>query len=89
LTRKKVSIVSGKDIFAVNDPTLNINIDNNTCAGIIPQSISQPYTPFGNRPEFNRYGDDGSKCVLDANGVLTWIGNTISETKPLTNPSRP
>jgi hypothetical protein len=37
--------------------------------------ISQPYTPFGNRPEFNRYGDDGSKCVLDANGVLTWIGN--------------
>ena len=37
--------------------------------------ISQPYTPFGNRPEFNRYGDDGSKCVLDANGVLTWTGN--------------
>jgi hypothetical protein len=37
--------------------------------------IPQPYTPFGNRPEFNRYGDDGSKCVLDANGVLTWIGN--------------
>ncbi|MBU6171001.1 MAG: hypothetical protein KGQ87_05850, partial [Verrucomicrobia bacterium] len=37
--------------------------------------ISQPYTPFGNRLEFNRYGDDGSKCVLDANGVLTWVGN--------------
>ena len=40
LTRKKVTIVSGVDIFAANDPTLNINIDNFTCAGIIPQSIS-------------------------------------------------
>jgi hypothetical protein len=39
----------------------------------IPVSIPVPYTPYGNRPEFNRYGDDGSKCVLDANGVLTWI----------------
>jgi hypothetical protein len=36
-------------------------------------TIPVPYTPFGNRMEFNRYGDDGSKCVLDANGVLTWI----------------
>ncbi len=36
-------------------------------------TIPVPYTPFGNRLEFNRYGDDGSKCVLDASGVLTWI----------------
>jgi hypothetical protein len=41
----------------------------------IDVKIPQPYTPFGNRPEFNRFGDDGSKCVLDANGVLTWVGN--------------
>ena len=39
----------------------------------VPVTIPVPYTPFGNRMEFNRYGDDGSKCVLDANGVLTWI----------------
>ncbi len=38
-------------------------------------TIPVPYTPFGNRLEFNRYGDDGSKCVLDANGVLTWIAS--------------
>ncbi|MEX1049368.1 MAG: hypothetical protein WED15_07560, partial [Akkermansiaceae bacterium] len=38
-------------------------------------TIPVPYTPFGNRIEFNRYGDDGSKCVLDANGVLTWIAS--------------
>ena len=37
--------------------------------------IPVPYTPFGNRLEYNRFGDDGSKCMLDANGVLTWIGN--------------
>lgn|GEM_PF-2703536 len=36
-------------------------------------TIPVPYTPFGNRINFNRYGDDGSKCVLDANGVLTWV----------------
>jgi hypothetical protein len=41
----------------------------------VPVTIPVPYTPFGNRMEFNRYGDDGSKCVLDANGVLTWIAN--------------
>jgi hypothetical protein len=38
-------------------------------------TIPVPFTPFGNRVEFNRYGDDGSKCVLDANGVLTWIAS--------------
>lgn len=36
-------------------------------------TIPVPYTPFGNRIDFNRYGDDGSKCVLDASGVLTWV----------------
>ena len=36
-------------------------------------TIPTPYTPFGNRINFNRYGDDGSKCLLDSNGVLTWI----------------
>ena len=39
----------------------------------VPVTIPVTYTPFGNRMEFNRYGDDGSKCVLDASGVLTWI----------------
>ena len=35
--------------------------------------LPQPYAPFGNRPEFNRYGDDGSSTVyLDANGILLW-----------------
>ena len=37
--------------------------------------IPQNYTPFGNRLEFNKFGDDGSSCVLDASGVLTWIDN--------------
>ncbi|MEI6820212.1 MAG: hypothetical protein WCL19_11505, partial [Verrucomicrobiota bacterium] len=35
--------------------------------------ITQSYTPFGNTLEFNKFGDDGSSCVLDASGVLTWI----------------
>ena len=38
-------------------------------------NIPQSYTPFGNRLEFNRFGDDGSSCLLDANGVLTWVDN--------------
>lgn len=37
--------------------------------------ISNSYTPFGNRAAFTRYGDDGSACIVDANGVLTWIDN--------------
>lgn len=39
-------------------------------------TIPVDYTPFGNRIQFNRYGDDGSACLLDANGVLTWIDKT-------------
>ncbi len=35
--------------------------------------IPNSYTPFGNRMTFSRYGDDGSSCLVDANGVLTWI----------------
>ncbi|MEI6176359.1 MAG: hypothetical protein WCS43_05665 [Verrucomicrobiota bacterium] len=35
--------------------------------------ISNSYTPFGNRMAFSRYGDDGSSCIVDPNGVLTWI----------------
>jgi hypothetical protein len=53
----------------------------------IDVKIPQPYTPFGNRPEFNRFGDDGSKCVLDANGVLTWVGNK-GEVRLLPNTSK-
>lgn len=41
-----------------------------------PVTIPVDYTPFGNRIQFNRYGDDGSSCLLDANGVLTWIDKT-------------
>jgi hypothetical protein len=41
-----------------------------------PVTIPVDYTPFGNRIQFNRYGDDGSSCLLDANGVLTWIDRT-------------
>lgn len=39
-------------------------------------TINQDYTPFGNNLEFNKSGSDGSSCVLDASGVLTWIDNT-------------
>lgn len=35
--------------------------------------IPNDYTPFGNRMQYNRFGDDGSSCVLDSSGVLTWI----------------
>ncbi|MGA0900834.1 MAG: hypothetical protein ACO3SO_10560, partial [Luteolibacter sp.] len=27
--------------------------------------IPNSYTPFGNYPEFSRFGDDGSRCVAD------------------------
>lgn len=41
-----------------------------------PVTIPVDYTPFGNRISFNRFGDDGSACLLDANGVLTWLDRT-------------
>jgi hypothetical protein len=36
-------------------------------------TIPNSYTPFGNNLEHNRFGDDGSRCIVDPNGVLTWI----------------
>lgn len=36
-------------------------------------SISAPFSPFGNNITFNKYGDDGSSCVLDASGLLIWV----------------
>jgi len=35
-------------------------------------SISGAFTPFGNNVNFNKFGDDGSSCVLDAAGILIW-----------------
>lgn len=35
--------------------------------------IPNSYTPFGHSLEFSRFGDDGSRCVADPSGVLTWI----------------
>jgi hypothetical protein len=38
-------------------------------------SIPDPYTPFGNRTDNNRFGDDGSALLMDVNGVLLWQDN--------------
>jgi hypothetical protein len=35
-------------------------------------TIGQPFAPFGNRTDLNRYGDDGSAMMVDVNGVLIW-----------------
>ncbi|MGA0900414.1 MAG: binary toxin-like calcium binding domain-containing protein [Luteolibacter sp.] len=35
-------------------------------------SIPDEFSPFGNRADYNRYGDDGSAMLLDVNGVLLW-----------------
>lgn len=35
-------------------------------------AIPQSFSPFGNRSDYNRFGDDGSAIVLDVNGVLLW-----------------
>ena len=34
--------------------------------------IPQSFSPFGNRSDYNRFGDDGSAILLDVNGVLLW-----------------
>ena len=39
-------------------------------------SISAPFSPFGNNITFNKYGDDGSSCILDASGLLIWVDST-------------
>jgi len=36
-------------------------------------SISAPFSSFGTEVTFNKFGDDGSSCILDASGVLIWI----------------
>lgn len=36
-------------------------------------SVSSAFSPFGNNVTFNKYGDDGSSCVLDASGLLIWV----------------
>ena len=35
-------------------------------------SIPNAFSPFGNRSDYNRFGDDGSAMILDVNGVLLW-----------------
>lgn len=35
-------------------------------------AIPQSFSPFGNRSDYNRFGDDGSAILLDVNGVLLW-----------------
>jgi len=39
-------------------------------------SISAPFSPFGNNITFNKYGDDGSSCILDASGLLIWVDSS-------------
>lgn len=36
-------------------------------------SIGVPFAPFGSNVSFNKFGDDGSSCLLDASGVLVWL----------------
>lgn len=38
-------------------------------------SIPQSYTPFGNRSDTNRFGDDGSALLSDVNGMMLWEDN--------------
>jgi hypothetical protein len=35
-------------------------------------TIPETFAPFGNRTNFNRYGDDGSAMLVDVNGVVLW-----------------
>ncbi len=35
-------------------------------------AIPSAFAPFGNRTDYNRFGDDGSAILLDVNGVLLW-----------------
>lgn len=35
-------------------------------------TIPASFSPFGNRSDYNRFGDDGSAMILDVNGVLLW-----------------
>lgn len=36
-------------------------------------SVASAFSPFANVVTFNKYGDDGSSCVLDASGLLIWV----------------
>jgi hypothetical protein len=47
-------------------------------------SIPNPFAPFGNRTDFDRYGDDGSAIFVDINGVLLW--QTTNSSAVLTIP---
>jgi hypothetical protein len=44
LTRKPQAVVSGKFIYAANDATLNVDLDNDTSKGITPQTLSASTT---------------------------------------------
>ena len=35
-------------------------------------AINLSYAPFGNRTDYEKYGDDGSSCLIDSNGLLIW-----------------
>jgi hypothetical protein len=46
-------------------------------------TIPQSFSPFGNRTDYNRFGDDGSAILLDVNGVLLWQDATgVARTIP-------
>ena len=54
-------------------------------------AVPTPYTPYGNKTDLNRYGDDGSAAILEASGMVLWrtsdgvyraIANTVYA-KPL------
>jgi hypothetical protein len=53
-------------------------------------SVPTPYTPYGNKSELNRYGDDGSAAILEASGVIVWrTSDGVYRTLPDTIYSKP
>ena len=34
--------------------------------------VSTPYTPYGDKNDLNRYGDDGSAAIVEASGQVIW-----------------
>ncbi len=39
-------------------------------------SVDQSYAPFGNRPDTDKTGDDGSVAIRDRNGAIIWVDST-------------
>ena len=45
-------------------------------------SIPENFAPFGNRPETDKSGDDGSVAIRDRNGVIIWITRCMAGDAP-------